>query len=67
MDNAHFAVVHFVGYWGTAGAEHTAVEIAVVHAQHHATDILIIMFTLPYAGIGPLLHKWLQNIWRIMS
>ena len=62
MDDIHFTVIDLVGHWGTAGAEHTTVEIAVVHAQHHATDILIILLTLPSAGIGPLLHKRLQNI-----
>ena len=62
MDNAHLAVVHFVGYWGTAGAKYTAVEIALVHTKHHATHILVVMLALPHAGIGALLDEGLEDI-----
>ena len=62
MDNAHLAVVHFVGYWGAAGAEHPAVEIAVVHTKHHATHILVVMVALPHAGISALLNEGLEDI-----
>ena len=62
MDDAHLAVVHLIGHRGTAGAEHATVEIAVVHAHHHATNILIVMLALPYAGIGALLDEGLQDV-----
>lgn len=62
MDNAHLAVVHFVGYWGTTGTKHTAVEIEVVHTKHHATHILVVMLALPLAGIGALLNEGLQDV-----
>ena len=65
MDNAHLAVIHFVGHGGTAGAEHAAVEIAVVHTQHHATHILVVMLALPHAGIGALLDEGLEDVVRI--
>lgn len=62
MDDAHLAVIHFVGHGSTAGAKHAAVEIAVVHAQHHAAHILIVVFALPNAGIGTLLNERLENV-----
>ena len=62
MDDAHFAVVYLVCHGGAAGTEHTAVEIAVVHAQHHATHILIVMLALPLAGISALLDERLQDV-----
>ena len=62
MDDAHLAVIHLVCHRGTTGAEHTAAEIAVVHTQHHAAHIFVIMLTLPLAGVGTLLDKWLENV-----
>jgi hypothetical protein len=61
MDDTHLAVVHLVRDRSTAGAKHAAVEIAVVHAQHHATYILVVMPALPNAGIGTLVDEGLQN------
>ena len=60
MDDAHLAVINFVGHWGTAGAKHATVEIAVVHAEHHARDVFVVMLALPYAGMSSLLDEWLQ-------
>ena len=62
MDDAHLAVIHLVCHGGTAGAEHTAVEITVIHAQHHATHILVVMLAFPYAGISALLDEGLQDV-----
>ena len=62
MNDAHLAVINFIGHRGAAGAEHAAVEIAVVHAKHHTTDILIIMLAFPLAGIGALLDEGLQDV-----
>ena len=62
MNGAHLAVVNFVCHGGAACADHSAIEITVVHAQHHATYILIVLLALPLAGIGALVNKGLQDI-----
>ena len=62
MDDTHLAVVHLVRDRSTAGAKHAAVEIAVVHAQHHAAYILVVMPTFPHAGIGVLVNEGLKNV-----
>ena len=62
MDDTHLAVVHLVRDRSTAGAKHAAVEIAVVHAQHHAAHILVVMLTLPFAGIGTLVDEGLEDV-----
>lgn len=62
MDDAHLTVVHHVRNRSTAGTKHTAVEIAVVHAKHHAAHILVVMPALPYAGIGVLVNEGLKNV-----
>ena len=67
MDDAHLAVIHLVGHRSTAGAEHATVEIPVIHAQHHAAYIFIVVLAFPYAGIGALLDEWLENIIRIKN
>ena len=61
MDITHLAVIYFVCYGGAASAEHAAVKIAVVHAQHHTTHILVVVLAFPLAGISSLLDEWLQN------
>ena len=62
MDDAHLAVIHFVGHGSTAGTEHAAVEIAVVHTQHHAAHILVVVFAPPFAGIGALVDEGLEDV-----
>ena len=62
MDDAHLTVIDLVGHRSTTGAEHTTVEITVVHAEHHATHILVVVFALPFAGIGTLVDKRLKNV-----
>ena len=62
MDDTHLAVVHLIGHRGAAGAEHAAVEIAVIHTEHHAADVLVVVLARPHTGISALLHKWLQYI-----
>ena len=62
MDDAHLAVVHLIGHGGAAGAEHTTVEIAVIHTQHQAAHIIVIMLALPYAGVGALLNEGLEDV-----
>ena len=62
MDDAHLAVVHLIGHGGAAGAEHTTVEIEVIHTEHHATHILVVMLALPHAGIGALVDEGLEDV-----
>ena len=62
MNDAHLAVIDLVCHRGAAGSEHPAVEIAIIHAEHHATHILVIMLALPLAGISALLDEGLQDI-----
>jgi hypothetical protein len=67
MDDTHLAVVHLVRDRSTAGAKHAAVEITVVHAQHHAAHILVVMLTFKFAGVCALPDEGLQNKRRVKS